>query len=150
MSSTLSAPRVSASRRVVRTTGSEALAVLAVLAAIARANDDVIAVGDAPSWLAHVCGITRVRLRASARDGVFDAIGEHTRALVVASDDRELIEALVELGPLVIAITHAPVDGAVTIARGDAVTLTLPDDTHADAIARTLSTLGADARTLDA
>lgn len=150
MSGSLPPDRASASRRVLRTTGGEALAVLAVLAAITRANDDVIAVGDAPAWLAHVCGVTRVRLRASTRDAVFDAIGEHTRALVVASDDRELIEALVELGPLVIAITPAPVEGAVTIARGDAVTLTLPDDTHADAIARTLSTLGAQTRTLDA
>ncbi|MBN8615193.1 MAG: hypothetical protein J0L92_31645 [Deltaproteobacteria bacterium] len=138
-----------ASRRVLRTTGGEALAFLAVLASIARANDDVIVVGEAPSWLATVCGLTRVRLRASTRDGAFDAIGEHTRALVIASDDEELIEALVELGPHVIAIAPHAAERTFTLRRdAEGVTLTLPDDTHAEAIERTLSTLAPSPRTL--
>ena len=138
-----------ASRRVLRTTGGEALAFLAVLASITRTNDDVIVVGAAPSWLATVCALVRVRLRASTREGVFDAIGEHTRALVIATDDVELIEALVELGPHVIAI--APHAAARTFALdrdAEGVTLTMPDDTHAEAIERTLSTLAPEPRTL--
>lgn len=151
MSGSLPLDRASASRRVLRTTGGEALAVLAILASIARANDDVIVVGDPPPWLATVCGVARVRLRSSTRDAVFDAIGEHTRALVIASDDVELIEALGALGPDVIAIADEVTDHALTLTPdADGVTITLPDDTHADAIERTLSTLAPETRTLDA
>lgn len=139
----------SASPHVVHTTGSEALAFLAVLASVARANDDVLVIDTAPAWLETVCGVTRVRLRTSSRDGAFDAIGEHTRALVVATDDAELIEALVELGPSVIALSRTTIPTAITIAGSiDGVTITLPEPSLASAIARTLSTLTPNARTL--
>ncbi len=147
------APLASASRRVVRTTGGEALAFLAVLSSIARANDDVIAIDETPGWLSVVCGLARVRLRSARRASVFDAIGEHTRALVLRSTDVELIQDLAELGPtLVVLADHAiGARSCAVITSGEThTTLTLDGDVAAqgDAIERTLSTLARDARTL--
>lgn len=99
---------MSASFDVLSTDASEALAFVAVLTVIARSNDDVIAVGETPAWLDTVCAITRLRARVATAEGVFDAIGEHTRALLVVRPDAELLEALVELGPSVVARLDAP------------------------------------------
>lgn len=95
---------MSASIAVLDTDATEALVVLALLAALTRANDDVLAVDGAPAWLARICGVCRVRLRHARSDGVFDAIAEHTRLLVVSAPDAELLEALVALGPPVLAL----------------------------------------------
>lgn len=99
---------MSASIAVLDTDATEALVVLALLAALTRANDDVLAVDGAPGWLGRVCGVCRVRLRHTRREGVFDAIAEHTRLLVVRAPDAELLEALVALGPPVLALGPSP------------------------------------------
>lgn len=96
---------------------SEAEATLCALAALGRAGDDVLAIGEAPTWLAGVCEIARLRARASSLEGAFDAIGEHTAALLVCAPDAELLAALVELGPAVIAVGPLVGPAAIAIVR---------------------------------
>ncbi len=101
-------PRGSASsgRRAERSgaRSREALALVAVIASITRPNDDVIVVEQRLPWLDAALALARVRPRHARRDEVFDAIGEHTRALIASSEDAELLEALASLGPLALGI----------------------------------------------
>ncbi len=100
--------RVGGAALVLESEAGEALVFVAIAAAIARAGDDVIAVDRAPPWLDVACGVVRLRSRRASRDALFEAIGEHTRVLVALEPDDELLEALVELGPAVVAINASP------------------------------------------
>jgi len=94
---------------------SEAQATLCALVALARAGDDVLAIGKAPAWLAGVCAIVRVRSRSTTLEQAFDEIGEHTAALLVREPAAELLEALVELGPPVICLGPCVGVAAITV-----------------------------------
>ncbi|GAB4211324.1 MAG: hypothetical protein OHK0013_32950 [Sandaracinaceae bacterium] len=82
-------------------------ALLCVLGALASASDDVIVVGDDVPEVAAAAELGRFRARRSDLDGVFDAIGEHTRALVVRAPGALELEALLELG-LPVVLLEAP------------------------------------------
>lgn len=129
----------------LETGAGEALACLAVLTVLARPNDDVIAVGLAPSWLEAVCAASRVRLRVASEPDVFDAIGEHTRALLAVAPPPELAEALAALGPPLVVLGPAgDAEDAVEILPGSPSTRLSLRGTlapHGDAVARLLSVL---------
>ncbi len=135
---------MSASTSLLETRASEALVFVALAAALSRPNDDILAIGAAPAWLEVACRIARVRPRTSERDFVFDAIGEHTRALVVVGPDEELLEALVELGPPVIALTRAraqPPRGAILLERTQTGARVALEASLAASLTRTLQAL---------
>jgi len=94
---------------------SEAQATLCALVALSRTGDDVLAIGQEPGWLAGVCAIARVRARSTSLEQAFDAIGEHTAALLVCEPPPQLLEALVELGPPVICVGPDVGPATVTI-----------------------------------
>jgi len=77
-----------------------------VLGALASPGDDVIAVGPLDRDLIGVPELVRVRLRSSSLEAVFDAIGEHTRALLASEPDDETLDALLELGLPVLAVSR--------------------------------------------
>jgi hypothetical protein len=142
---------MSASTQVLETDAAEALVFVAVATVLARTNDDVIAVDRAPAWLDLACGVVRLRSRLASRDALFEAIGEHTRALLVLDPDPELLEALVELGPTVVAITSAPGPaprGAIVIERTGTGARLHAEPTLAAPVSRTLDTLLGRAGTL--
>jgi hypothetical protein len=142
----------SSSTHVLESHASEALAFVALATVLARANDDVIAVDRAPAWLDVACGVVRVRSRLARRDDLFEAIGEHTRALLVLDPDDELLEALVELGPAVVAITSArsAAHGAIVVERTAGGTRVHLAPELAAPVLRTLDTLLGQASTLAA
>lgn len=80
----------------------------ALLVALTRADDDVLAIEAAPDGFDAACRLARLRPRKASRDEAFDAIGEHTRVLCASASDPELLEALVEFGPSVLAFGSAP------------------------------------------
>jgi hypothetical protein len=142
----------SASTVVLETDAGEALVLVALLATLARANDDVIELG-ASDTLTAACAITRVRPRRSDMERVFDAIGEHTRALVVRDPEPELLEALTALGPPVIALaSEALASPGVTVRLvGEGRTrlwLIGQRESTCEAVERALSLLAGDARRL--
>lgn len=86
-------------------------ALLCVLGALASSSDDVIVVGeDAPEVVA-AAELGRFRVRRSSLDGLFDAIGEHTRALVARAPGALELEALLELGLPVVVLDGALASG---------------------------------------
>lgn len=141
---------MSASTQVLETDAAEALVFVAIATVLARANDDVIAVERAPAWLDAACAVVRLRSRLATREELFEAIGEHTRALVVLDPDDELLEALVELGPTVVAIASTPsaCGGAIVIERTDGGARVHLAPSLAAPVLRTLDTLLGRASTL--
>jgi hypothetical protein len=79
-----------------------------VLSALAAPREDVIAIGEVSGALAAGAELARVRVRACAVEHVFDAIGEHTRALAVGEVSAEVLEALLELELPVIVLADSP------------------------------------------
>lgn len=64
----------------------------------------MLAVGRSPAWLEIAGELIRLRVREASVDRVFDSIGERTTVLFAESVSTELLEALVEIGPAVVAI----------------------------------------------
>ncbi len=83
-----------------------AQALVCVLGALASPGDDVIAVGPLDRDLLGVPELVRVRVRTSTLETVFDAIGEHTRALLASDPDDDTLEALLGLELPVLAFSR--------------------------------------------
>lgn len=79
-----------------------------VLSALAAPREDVLVVGEPDPSLVAGAELARVRVRPCALEQVFDAIGEHTRALVVADPSPEVLEALLALELPVVVLASAP------------------------------------------
>ena len=128
------------------TTRDALYAMQCVLLTLAGSNDEVLLVGQVDARFALAAKLTRTRARQVATDEVFDAIGAHTRALVLADPDEDALELSAFELPLIILLSHeenqVSLAGKNADARGVRVEIRLSEtgaDVHHEGLSTTMS-----------
>lgn len=83
------------------------LALQCTVLTLAGPGDEVLCVEPVDASVELAVKLTRTRLRRVARDDVFDAIGEHTRALLLTDPSEEALELSAFDLPLILLLSPA-------------------------------------------